>query len=554
MKRNKQRFAVIDFETDPFQYGESVTPFVAGYFDGENFNHFWGDDCLSQLYAFLESVTESHYIFAHNGGKFDFVFLLRAGLLKNPLKIISGRIVSAKLSRHTLRDSFAIIPVPLAAWCKDKFEYSKLTKKNRNRYRTEILQYLESDCKNLHSMVSRYIEEYGIRLTAASAAFSMLKKTAHQESANKTFDERFRPYYFGGRVECFETGIIKSDFKLLDVNSMYPHVMRNFLHPKGTLFLNVSRKPDADGHLKGALHNSVYFAEIEADSNGALPVRSKEGLSFPHVKGERFFACSHEIQVGIRNGLLNVKKWHAIAAWRDTQDFAAFVDPLYSQRQQAKRDGNDAKSLFSKIMLNSAYGKFALNPENYKDYVILPWDEQPPEGREWTRAACYENVALWESKSDKTAHYNNVAIAASITSAARSVLLDAVVAADRPIYCDTDSLICKDAPLDMDQEALGAWKTEAIADKAAIAGKKLYALFNGEQCVKLASKGVRLTPDQILRVCNGESVTWKKESPSMGLSGDKWIERKISIGQSSALSFSTTIHHENVHAHIRNLA
>lgn len=524
-KKTPPRIAVIDFETDPFEFGGTIAPFCAGFFDGVIYREFWGDDCMTQLADYLKSIETPLYIFAHNGGKFDFMFLLRAGLLDNPLKIIHGRIVSAKMGIHTLRDSYAILPVPLSAHAKDEFDYSKMKRSQREKNRADILHYLASDCENLYSFVMKFIDRFGLKLTAASMAYGELKKISPQVQTGEFFDDKFRAFYFGGRVECFEKGIIKGNFNVYDVNSMYPHVMRDCDHPDGAEYVATPTKPDSRGFLPGRLHGLVYFAEIEAVSFGALPVREKTGLDFPNSKSPReFFACSHEIQAGIETGKLSRIKYKRLFYFKKIQRFSEFVDTYYAERLEAKKAGDKSRDLLTKLVLNSSYGKFAMNPREFFDYQIIDGHEKG-EGELY---ADYGDFTIWRSPAP-VSRFNNVAVAASITSAARAVLMRAIAKAERPIYCDTDSIICAALDLSHDSKKLGAWKHEATATVAGIAGKKMYALFDGAgECVKLASKGVRLSGDDIMRLCAGETINYKKESPALGLNGaTRYIERAV---------------------------
>jgi hypothetical protein len=61
-----------------------------------------------------------------------------------------------------------------------------------------------------------------------------------------------------------------------------------------------------------------------------------------------------------------------------------------------------------------------------------------------------------------------------------------------------------------------------------MAGKKLYACFSGAECIKMACKGSRLSPEEITRVAQGETVTFRKDAPTFKLDGRvEWISRKI---------------------------
>lgn len=80
----------------------------------------------------------------------------------------------------------------------------------------------------------------------------------------------------------------------------------------------------------------------------------------------------------------------------------------------------------------------------------------------------------------------------------------------------------------MDNKRLGAWKLEGTGDKLAIAGRKMYALFNGGECLKYASKGVNLTPQQIQLVADGELVTYNQAAPVFRLDGSTdFISRDV---------------------------
>jgi hypothetical protein len=61
---------------------------------------------------------------------------------------------------------------------------------------------------------------------------------------------------------------------------------------------------------------------------------------------------------------------------------------------------------------------------------------------------------------------------------------------------------------------LGAWKVEALGDLAAIAGKKLYAIFDGDKVLKKASKGCKLEGEQIIDICKGASVLYQNPVPT----------------------------------------
>ena len=381
-KQEPKRLAVFDIETDPFLYGREPRAFCLGFFDGEIYRDFWGPDCVARFVEFLEASPHRYVIYAHNGGKFDFFYLLRDGLIENPIKIINGRIVKAKLGRHELRDSYAIIPVPLAAYQKDEINYDWFEESRRDAHRADILHYLAKDCEYLFELVARFVDRFGYQLTIGGTAIKQLQEFHPFPIGGRAHDDRFRPFYFGGRVSTFETGTLKGAFKVYDVNSMYPAVMRNALHPLGQNY-DVLGAPHLTprGFLKDGKMNRPYFIHFTGANRGALPVRTKDGLSFGQEYGE-FFACHHEIKTALKYGLIRIDKVHTILAAQHSTNFAGYVDNFIQEKIDGQREKNKVKELFAKLLLNSAYGKFAQNSDNYFDFFLT---EAGGAGIDWRR-------------------------------------------------------------------------------------------------------------------------------------------------------------------------
>jgi|WetSurMetagenome_2_1015567.scaffolds.fasta_scaffold26518_1 hypothetical protein len=531
-KHRKRRLATIDLETDPFMYGRTIRPFMWGFFDGANFSHRWRDapDCAETLYNFLETLDDPHLIYAHNGGRFDFLFLLP--WITEPPTIISGRIVEAKLGKHTLRDSFAILPVSLkAAGEKLDIDMARLEPGVRRKHRPEITTYLEQDCRGLYDAVAAFRDRFGNSLTMAGAAMRRLKASVEQVTQRPWMntlqklplsdDPKFRPWYFGGRVSCFDRGLIRDNLKIYDVNSMYPYAMKKYHHPTGRNFLE-----------QMAVDDRTDFAIVDAWSDGALPLRAEDGgLSFPKGRGT-FHATGHELRAGMELGKVRVfRVLHALRCTVKT-DFADFVDEYYGLRQLA-RGVDPIAFLHFKLVLNSSYGRFALDPDGLNEWEVIPrdrgaWRDVMERGYELAFEG--PSVSMWRRPVEdniKARALMNVATGASITGAARAELLRGIAQAERPIYCDTDSVVCRslDVPGGTD---LGAWKLEGEADEAAIAGRKLYALFAEGEAVKYASKGVRLTPEQIREVAQGSVITWQSERPTFNVAGGwQYLRREV---------------------------
>lgn len=526
----EKRICVVDTETDPFLAGRAVSPFTLGFFDGVQYKDFWGDDCVHQFFTWLkDKYDEPLLIYAHNGGGFDFFFMLDYMDDNSEPVIIHGRLTKLFLQGQEFRDSFKIIPAPLSAYQKDEIDYNKFERGERELYRDEILHYQRMDCEYLHRLVTRYHAEFGDQLTIGSTAIQYLRHFHGFEKLKDFQDDKYRTFYYGGRNQCFESGILPSSrgWKVYDVNSMYPHTMRAYTHPIGNL--------SSPGKFIGP---STCFVKWRGRNMGAVPIRSPDGsLDFTCDRGE-FYSTIHEINAGLETGTIRIERIIKVYNFADRTDFATFIDFFYELRLAAKAEGDKIMDLFYKLLMNNSYGKFAQDPRNYKDYLFTlgTVPEEPLKGENdndpsdgWELASTNNGTFMWQrAAANRKRGFRNVATAASITGAARAELLHGISKASRPIYCDTDSLVCEALSADLDAKRLGAWKLEAEADRADIAGKKLYALYQGNECVKSASKGAKLQPWEISRVAAGDVVRYSNPVPNFQLNGaQEFVTRNI---------------------------
>ncbi len=527
LKESKKRLAIVDTETDPFAQGVVVKPFTLGFFDGVDYVDFWGDDCVQQFFDHLDTLPDDYIIYAHNGGKFDFFFFLSHLAPGQTPLIMNGRLVKIQFGRQEFRDSFAIIPQALSAYKKDDVDYSTFTRDRREQHREAILAYQRTDCIYTFDLIRGFHDMFGDKLTIASASLPMLHSMhGFQRIRSEQVDARFREYYFGGRNQCFETGVLTprpgQRFQMIDRNSMYPAVMRDELHPISASY-----------RLQTSIDDATDFACIVAKNDGALCVRDDMGgLDFT-VRHGTFYATIHEIRAGLDTGTLRIDRVKHAWAFDRKASFREFVERFYGLRLDAKASGDKVRDILYKFALNSGYGKFALNPRKFKQWMMTV-DEiaEPmrsadcPEG--WQLESTSGDIFIWSRPAPRRTGFYNVATAASITGAARANLLRNIALASRPIYCDTDSILCEAFRGELDETTLGGWKLEATGDTAAIAGKKLYALFDKDTVLKKASKGVNLDALDIVSVCKGQEIVYQNPVPNFQLDGSaKFVTRRI---------------------------
>lgn len=533
-----KRFWAADCETDPFKYKRIPAPFIFGAYCPETDEYF---ECETAK-EFVEFFYDQDVIvYAHNGGKFDWHFILpflepQAPGEPGPM-IIAGRWARFKIGKAEYRDSYNLFPIPLAAYKKDKFDYRLLEKKVRHKHMEKIRAYLRNDCVYLSELLTRFFDTYGRQLTLAGAAMKQWQKISGLKSADTsaTFYKDISPYYYGGRVQCFEKGIIKKRFQVFDINSAYPRAMMDD-HPYGEHFREGETLPKSRAEIGRS------FISVSCRSLGAFPYREPDGgLDFPADNQTRIFNITGwEYLAAKETGHLKDAKIISVITFLETINFKPYVEHFFAEKNAAKMREDTAGELFAKLMLNSLYGKYAANPEEYSDYMIVApgrvkyWEENTT----MKKVQFMHNVALMRQPlGEEKRHYYNVAVGASITGWVRAYLWRALQTVEKPLYCDTDSIACLNpGPLDIGGE-LGQWKFEGDFKSAAIAGKKLYAfeylkpvIKKGEKTThKIASKGVKLTAAQIEAIASGAVVRYENDAPTFGIRKTDFVGRNVKM-------------------------
>jgi len=545
-RASEREIIAADSETDPFLAGRIPRPFIWGAYNGDEYWEFRNDgthgpltDSYACTRAFVEFVRERDCIvYAHNGGKFDWHFLLDELTPNQPLMVINGRLAKFTIGKAEFRDSFNIMPMPLSAVQKTEIDYAKFEPDVRHLHMEEISAYLKDDCVYLHGMLTAFIAEFGMHLTQAGASVKAWERITGEKApvTSPDFYADIAPHYYGGRVQCFRAGEVKFPFKIVDINSAYPFAMMRW-HPYGDTVMEQRYLPDDDDTI------SRCFITLTADALGAFPLRAGDGsLIFPddgtahtfHITGWEYLAARD-------TGALRNATVLAVKVLGDKIEFGEYLEHFYSMKTESKRLGyrdgawhdiaQKARYEFSKRFLNSLYGKFGANPEHYEEFTVV----KP----QHIDAACEEDgfgfvcelgdlALVSKPLSPERQRYYNVAVAASVTGFVRAYLWQAIVTARKAggdvLYCDTDCIwTTATGAMRIDANELGAWDVEAECTYGAIAGKKLYAAETtkkddeGAFVWKTASKGVRLQREQIVQVAKGKQIVYSPENPTFSL-------------------------------------
>ena len=559
-RKVKKRIAVLDFETDPFSKSKNdVYPFCGEIWDGKNSIVIWEEDFEKFAAAITDALASlspefNWTVYAHNGGKFDYMYLLK--FLRGQVSFKGRGIMAAKIHDHVeLRDSMHILPAPLREYKKDDFEYGMLVKNRRNKNKKAILEYLHSDCVYLYDLVSHFVERHGIKLSIGQAALGILKSYYEIDSLGEAADELLRQWYYGGRVECLQgAGKFEGDYAVYDVNSMYPAVMAFCHHPVSSDF---SIRDGRGSHVP--IYDSTVFLEVRCKNYGALLARAEDGSLTANISKGVFKCTIWEFEVAKKLDLIRDIRVLKCVDFRRREAFPNFSIPLYENRQRLKQQideinntgGNsnltdelERELLVEKFLLNNGYGKLAQNPRNFREYYYTDYDSAPPgelvdifkfrddDGGIWEAdSELYGEFRVWK-KPVQQWRFNNVATAASITGAARAKLLEKIHTSHDVIYCDTDSVFARYDPSYHSTNDLGAWKLEKRFNEAIILGKKLYT-YNGPDLKSptIRSKGGRgLDWKDFEDMLYGRNVIKLNQAPHFDKTGHQsYMERTFSM-------------------------
>jgi len=299
---------------------------------------------------------------------------------------------------------------------------------------------------------------------------------------NKEAIDLERKAYRGGRCECFYLGELKNEnYYIVDVNSLYPFVMRNNLYP--TKYKQIIHKPKLeDVKTRSEIYSVIAESLIETDEP-VYAVR-RERTIFPIGKfwvtlttPELKYAFEHNHILKIRQAVI----------YEQADIFSSYVDRFYKLRQEFKQAGIAEYEDLCKKMLNSLYGKFGQKAEIWKkvgegpneaDRVELCFDSgvNKPKQIRYLLGEVYELVGYEES-------YNSFpAIPAHVSAYGRMYLYKLMkqVGEGNYFYCDTDSLIVNEIGLNkldklIDKSKLGYLKVIEQTNSVFIRGLKDYS-------------------------------------------------------------------------------
>lgn len=302
-----------------------------------------------------------------------------------------------------------------------------------------------------------------------------------------------RSSYVGGRCEAFFIGKVSQRLHQLDINSMYPAVMRDGMFPTK---LRWCRPVGPEFDLEPCLAKGAVIADVDLDTSEPVYGLHRGGrLVFPVG---RFRACltTPELKYALDHG--HVIRARTVATYDSASIFQGFVTDMYARRLAYQASGDRLRGYAVKILMNSLYGKFG-----QRGLVWERTDNCDPD--RVTHGIVYDAVThrvtkvrqfggITQSYQEESESRDSFpAIAAHVTAAARMKLWGLILQAGREnvYYTDTDSLITNDRGRDnlagqLSESGLGGLKVEGTVKGAEFRGAKDYSFGH-----KVRVKGIR---------------------------------------------------------------
>ena len=284
---------------------------------------------------------------------------------------------------------------------------------------------------------------------------------------------------------------------VLDVNSLYPSVMKNAYLPYGKpMFF--------EGKYKSNFLYPLYIQRLSCAfelKEGKIPtIQLKNNPSYNPTEylsssnGDIITLTLTNVDLKLFLENYDVKYLSYSCGWQFKRVkglFNDYINTWSNNKIEAKKNGNKALYMISKLMLNSLYGKFAKNPYNRSKYPYINEDGKV-------------SYRLGDIEEGKGLY---IPIGAFITSYAREKTIRTSQAIrdytlktygkDYYIYSDTDSIHMLELPeeelksfVEIDDYILGYWKLESKFKRGKFLRQKCYIEEDYENKINVTVAGL----------------------------------------------------------------
>lgn len=292
-------------------------------------------------------------------------------------------------------------------------------------------------------------------------------------------DQYFRRCYLYRGGVCminprYQNILIRKPIHKYDFNSHYPAQMSKMSDFIGRpVWLSAARYKALPPEIRGQYIAVVEITTLRGQMRpGMLPMwydnlmrkYTETPIIEPNDRPQMYFLTE----------LIELSKWYdlemtvgrvGLLKREKSPGWAAYVDRVYKDKADGKREGNGVKVAVSKLLLNSSYGKLAENPVRICTHRELNEDGAVR--------------LVYDPDEIDDGGIMNVMQGAYITALARVGLMRAIratcpVPARDFVYCDTDSIHSFTVAPDTDPYTLGKLKDEGTYTAAKYLAPKTY--------------------------------------------------------------------------------
>ena len=335
-------------------------------------------------------------------------------------------------------------------------------------------------------------EDLGIfKMTIAGQAFNAYR---HRFMEKEIFIHRNkeslileRAAYAGGRTEIWKHGQYNMELFYVDVNSMYPYVMREFTYP--TKLITYRKKLSIDDAKVFLDSGFLMVAKVLLNTDKRIYFKKDKRLFFPVGEFETVLSTEELKKAIDENHIIKIKECNI---YEGENIFAAYVNYFYDKRLEAKQNKNEVYSLLYKLFLNCLYGKFGqtsirwekindADPKKIEQEWILDTDTNERYLIKTFGGATFRELKLPVGENEAKDSFP--AIAGHVTANARMLLWDCIETAgtNNVYYMDTDSLFVNKEGYEnlinkglINENELGKLKLENVIEYFDIRGCKDY--------------------------------------------------------------------------------
>lgn len=507
-----------------FKYGNSIEDFLHFCAGRENYTLYFHNlkfdssfiiwYLLNNGYEYIKDVKDRHdksftCLINEMGAFYSMEIYFKVGK-KRPNKV-------------TIYDSLKILNFSVDKIAKDfnlpirKLEIDYKAKREVNHILTdEEVAYIKNDVEIMARALDILFKMDLTKMTIASNAIGFYKKLntnfkLYFPELDYSVDENIRRSYKGGftYLNPIYKEVETSKGIVLDVNSLYPSVMKNEKLPIGEpLYFEGKYEEDKLYNL----YVEVISCSFKLKPNMIPTIQIKGNLSFipneylESSKGDivTLTLTNIDLELFLKHYDVYDLTFHGGYKFKSIKGlFNNYIDYWSAEKIKAKKEGNGARYLISKLLLNSLYGKFGANPNIRTKKPYLDDDK----------------VLRFTFNEREIGNTVYIPVATFITSYARRKTIETSQAIrdytmnkykkDYYIYSDTDSIHMLDLSeeelknfIDIDDYKLGAWKLESRFVKGKFIRQKCYIEMNAEGNIISTIAGL---PKKLSKIINFEN-------------------------------------------------